>query len=392
MAAELRYFDKPTPGNPGRAHGAVSLQSEYYKTWNNARDIFAFVPFVRWDEADSQRTHIDIRELTWVHVADNWEFRMGVRKVFWGVTESQHLVDIINQTDLVENFDGEEKLGQPMLNLSLVRDWGILELYLLTGFRERRYPGPRGRPGFPLQIDEDMAIFDSSAGIHRLDFAARWSQYFGDLELGLAHFSGTSREPRLDLNLNPATATPSDASAVPAMFTPVYAVIDQSSLDAQYFVGDWAWKLEAITRSGFGDRYTAATLGFEKTFVGLFGSRGDLGVVAEYLYDSRGSDATVIGEDDIALGLRYTLNNVADTTLLLLWLYDLDSREYLTTLEASSRIGARWKLVVEASVFSHGRHYGTGLPAVLASLGDRESELGLLQDEDFVKMELIRYF
>ncbi len=35
--------------------------------------------------------------------------------MYWGVAESNHLVDIINQTDAVESFDGEEKLGQPMV-------------------------------------------------------------------------------------------------------------------------------------------------------------------------------------------------------------------------------------------------------------------------------------
>ena len=46
--------------------------------------------------------------------------RLGLRKVYWGVTESQHLVDVINQTEGVENLDGEDKLGQPMLNLALI--------------------------------------------------------------------------------------------------------------------------------------------------------------------------------------------------------------------------------------------------------------------------------
>ena len=52
------------------------------------------------------------------------KFRVGVGKVFWGVTESQHLVDIINQTDLVENIDTEDKLGQPMLETTWLQNWG----------------------------------------------------------------------------------------------------------------------------------------------------------------------------------------------------------------------------------------------------------------------------
>jgi len=54
---------------------------------------------------------------------------------FWGVTEFQHLVDIINQTDLVENIDTEDKLGQPMINLALINDWGTVDLFIMPYFR-----------------------------------------------------------------------------------------------------------------------------------------------------------------------------------------------------------------------------------------------------------------
>jgi len=39
-------------------------------------------------------------------VADDWELTTGVSKVYWGVMEAVHLVDIINQTDfVVKNWD-----------------------------------------------------------------------------------------------------------------------------------------------------------------------------------------------------------------------------------------------------------------------------------------------
>jgi len=47
---------------------------------------------------------------------------VGINSVFWRVVESNHLVDILNQTDLIEDIDGEEKLGQPMISLSTQQD------------------------------------------------------------------------------------------------------------------------------------------------------------------------------------------------------------------------------------------------------------------------------
>ncbi|MDA7657788.1 hypothetical protein N8737_03705, partial [Verrucomicrobia bacterium] len=102
-------------------------------------------PFGRYDGADSERSHVDLREFHIQRIADQWEWRVGVSKVFWGVTESQHLVDVINQTDLVENVDGEDKLGQPMVNLSWISDQaGVIDLFYLPYFRERTFPGRGG--------------------------------------------------------------------------------------------------------------------------------------------------------------------------------------------------------------------------------------------------------
>ena len=156
-------------------------------------------------------------------MAPAYEWTVGVSKVFWGVAESQHLVDIINQTDLVENIDQEDKLGQPMVNLSLIRDWGTVDLFVLSYFRERTFPGSKGRLGPRPTVDTGAAIHESGAGGRRTDLALRWSHSLGDYDLGLAWFHGTSREPRLLPRLGPG----GEASLIP-----LYEVIDHFSLDA----------------------------------------------------------------------------------------------------------------------------------------------------------------
>ncbi len=78
--------------------------------------------------------------------------QVGLSKVFWGAAEFVHLADIINQTDGVEGFDGEEKLGQPMLRLSLFLDRGTVNAFILPWFRERTFPGKKDRLRTPLVI------------------------------------------------------------------------------------------------------------------------------------------------------------------------------------------------------------------------------------------------
>ncbi|MBL4906292.1 MAG: hypothetical protein JKX94_02485, partial [Sneathiella sp.] len=124
---------------------SLVIEPEIYHEWNEGDDSITFIPFARIDAQDDERTHVDFRELNYFHIAENWDISVGFDKVFWGVTESRHLVDIINQTDAVEDVDGEDKLGQPMINLGFQRDWGNINLFLMPFFRERTFPGKEGR-------------------------------------------------------------------------------------------------------------------------------------------------------------------------------------------------------------------------------------------------------
>jgi hypothetical protein len=333
-----------SPVDP-RQHGdnvSLAAQPELYYTWNNGRDSFTFVPFLRLDQHDDERTHFDIRELTWLTARNDWELGIGVRKVFWGVTEFLHLVDIINQTDLVENIDAEDKLGQPMVNLALIRDWGTLDLFVLPYFRERTFPGPEGRPRMIPRVDPDGATYESSREQEHIDFAVRWSHSPGDWDLGLSHFAGTSREPRF------TTGTREDGEVV--MF-PIYDLIDQTGLDVQATKGSWLWKLEAIRRSGQGPTFVASTAGFEYTFFGVFETATDLGLIMEYLYDDRPRDVQAPFEDDVFTGIRLTLNDVQNTEALLGCVVDMDSSARLCNVEASRRVSDHWMVELEVRTF-----------------------------------------
>ena len=112
IGMEARWFqhDGAFAGQKGSGL-SVSVQPEYRHKWDNDHNSFTFIPFYRWDQKDSRRTHGDIRQLDLIMSKGDWEVQGGGSKIFWGVTESQHLVDIINRTDLVEGIDGEDKLG-----------------------------------------------------------------------------------------------------------------------------------------------------------------------------------------------------------------------------------------------------------------------------------------
>lgn len=371
-ALEVRIFPND-PADPQQDSSLLSpsllLQPEFRYAMNDGRDRLTFIPFLRYDSDDAERSHFDIREAHWILDRGDWDVTVGIGKVFWGVTEARHLVDIINQTDFVENPDGEEKLGQPMINVNFIGEYGTLGFFALPGFRERSFPARRARLRGSLPIAIGDPVFESDAGRHRVDYALRWSHTIDEWDIGLSIFGGTSREPRLVRGV--------DASGAPIL-TPHYDIIDQLALDLQYTAGNWLWKLEAITRGGQGRRFAAAVAGFEYSFFDALGSGIDVGALAEYLFDGRSAAAPPTAFDnDIFAGVRLALNNAGGTSILAGAIVDRKNGTTILSIEAKHRIGGNWSLEIEAQ----------GLVGV--SAGD---PLKGVEKDDFLQIRLVRYF
>jgi len=366
IALEGRYFSQDALHTEQENGGfSLSLQPEFRHRWDNDHKAFAFIPFYRWDDKDKERTHGDIRQLDLTVASGDWEFQAGISKVFWGVTESQHLVDIINQNDSVENLDGEDKLGQPMLRTSYIMDNGSLSLYVLPYFRERTFAGINGRLRTPRVVDTDQVTYESDDKEEHIDYALRWNQTFDAIDVGLSWFDGTSREATLQMN-NTGTA-----------LNPHYAQIQQIGLDLQYTGDAWLWKLEAIRRESSTTGYNAAAGGFEYTLSGIADSAADLGLLAEYHVDSRDEAATLPLQNDIFLGARLALNDIQSSALLAGALIDIDNQSKSLRIEASRRIGDTIKINLEAQVFTD---------------IDRNDPLNALRHDDHLLVELQRFF
>jgi hypothetical protein len=345
---------------------SIALEPEFYHDWSAGSERFVVVPYVRWDLDDSRRTHADIRELYWRRSFDSADLFVGIRKIFWGVTESVHLVDVINQTDLVDNADTEDKLGQPMVQLTLLRDWGTVDLYLMSGFRQRTFAGGDGRLRPPLRVTH-TARYEADLDRWHPDVAGRWSQVLGDYDVGVAHFYGTSREPRLVL----------DVVDSGARLVPHYDLLQQTSLDVQFTRNDWLVKLEAIHRDGVDGRSSAVVSGVEYSLFAIFSTAIDLGLVAEVQYDSRDTPFARLSDNDIALGGRFTLNDVQDTAVLAFTAFDMDNGSRFTSVEADRRWQSAGKLRLEARFFSN---VETGDP------------LYLLRRDDHLQLEYVHFF
>ncbi|MES1943160.1 hypothetical protein PC39_03517 [Salinisphaera sp. PC39] len=340
---EYRHFpeDAPHPAQH-RDYGSLALAPEVYADWDNRDQSVTLRLFGRLDRHDDRRTHADVREAFYRYTARDFEWRVGVQREFWGVLESAHLVDTINQSDFVEDIAGEAKLGQPMVNLAWFAPVGTVDFYLMPVFRERTFPAEDGRPRPLLPVSTAAARTDDDG----LDAAVRYFGSFGRLDVGLSWFHGTGRDPRFDtiydacdvsVRFNPLFGLPLippvtlgcdraraidpgvlppwlprliegvDVTVDAPRFAPVYDRIDQAGIDLQYVRGALSLKAEAIHRRAREFEFTAAGVGLEYTLYDLFGSGYDLGLLAEYLYDERGRLDRAVAEAAARLAESDTL-------------------------------------------------------------------------------------
>ena len=357
LSAETRLYPETAAHPRQRSHASgFAGEATAYIEDDDGRS-FTVTPFYRYDAGDPDRTHADLREAYLLLHGDvgegEWELRLGVDRVFWGVVESRSLVDIVNQTDLVEQPNEKTKMGQPMVHLTWSGGWGALELFGLTWHRTRSFPGRHGRLRPGLVVDRKLTSYESAAEEWHLDFAGRYSGSFGPVDVGLSVFDGTSREPTLLL-------TPAGSELVLA---PHYEQIRQFGLDTQLTTGSWLLKLEAIHRAGAQNRrldrhfryqeedYAAFIVGGEYTFNSVWGSGSDLSLLAEWARDGRGRWATNAFDNDIFLAARLGLNDEQSTEFVVSVLASLANSSRVFSAEFKRRLSDRWSLHAETTVY-----------------------------------------
>jgi len=344
--AQGRFFPQPatsaTPGVPVLNNywfnGSLAWEPGFFMNITDYMN-FELILFGRVDQHDRNRTHGDIREAFFELFFDEWTFGFGIHKVFWGVTESRHLVDIINQTDVVEDFDMDLKLGQAMLTTSYTNDKaGTFSFYVMSWARPQVFPSPEGRPALPLPVDNDIRIYESRLKQGQIDTAFRWSHAMEGFDWGLSYFFGTAREPQLFPTANGAGAL---------ALQPVYALIQQGGLDVQYTIEGWLLKVESIVRGGQGPTFGAVTGGFEYTFYQVNGGIVDIGVILEYNYDGRDNNTFLVFENDLFTGMRLSLSDVGSTQFLVASYIDAKDGSVLIIAEVARRFGENWKILLE---------------------------------------------
>jgi hypothetical protein len=257
--------------------------------------------------------------------------------------------------------------------LSFQQDWGNLDLFVLTGFRENARAGKDGRFRLPLTVDQDKTEFEAGNDEYHMDFSIRYNNTFDDWDMGVYYFIGTDRESRFHLNERGD------------QFVAIYDQMQQFGTDIQYTYDAWLLKFEGIYRDARYDQFFALVSGFEYTYYQVNESAIDVGLLVEYLYDGRDFDlqdrnqkvAPTSSENDFFIGTRISWNDVNNSNIIAGALIDLDDQSTLFSVEYEQRLDDFWSVEVKGRWFHQ---------------IDKENTLYLFQQDSHILFNLIRYF
>lgn len=130
--------------------------------------------------------------------------------------------------------------------------------------------------------------------------------------------------------------------------------MDQFGLDVQATLGNFLWKFESVYRDTKDDSYWATQAGFEYTYVGVFGSNADVGLLMEHAWDSRGegSETEVISsfQNDLYIGSRIAFNDAPSSEILMGVGTDLNHSATSFIFEMSRRFGDNVKVSADARI------------------------------------------
>jgi hypothetical protein len=297
-----------------------------------------FNPYIRYDTVDNGRSIFDLHELNVDGGAEHWHVKVGYDVQFWGVMEFVNPVNVLNQTDITEDFLGKRKLGQLLANYTLTDRVGTIEVFALSGFQPMRFPQSAGRLRAPVSIRQDDVTYSSGNGRSQLEGAVRYFRNVGKVYFGLSHFYGYGREPELRIEL--------DDHGRPFL-DPAYNLEHQTGAELQITFGNLILKSEDVFRfePHIGRQSKAISVGTEYNVGALMETRRTMTLFSEYYYDSRDQSLIIPFRNDVFAGLRVSMNDRRSSEVRVWGNYDLTTRSATALmLDANTRISDRLKI------------------------------------------------
>ncbi len=322
LSSRLDFYPENADGTASEGR-SVEVKIDAFHDFDESRIVGEFI--VREDEKDSGRRITEARQAYFRTPFAGFDVFLGNRQEFWGKTESKNVVDLINQSDAAANEGKSGKLGALSISAERYVDIGDLQLWYISGFREKTFNDSDAHPSSGLTVNS--AQYARKDGKDADDFAVRLSSFASDWDLAGSVFYGTARDPILTVAVGGKA------------LNPYYALQKSIGLEAQYTGDATLLKWESLhgTQSSLIGTYnfSAAVAGIEYTYYRSFETKLDIGLIGEVQHDDRPQAAA--NQFGVA-GVRLVFNDIADSNILFLLSADSKMDQSIVSLEASQRI------------------------------------------------------
>ena len=336
---EIREFHKQEAYSNQKNTYSSYYKSELFITISDNSN-FISEPYFRYDHNDKNRTLFDLKVNKFTYFKDNYEIKFGIDEVFWGITESKNIVDIINSNDSTAG-DLKEKLGQPLLAYTFFSDnIGYMDFYYLPQLIKSSQISQEGRLRFSNPTENYGHIYSGGSGEKVPSWAFKWEKNIGISDFSIQGFRGNSRENSITPILEGTTIK----------YFPAYERISQLGTYAQLVSGPIIYKLEAIKRNGqknsknIRKNFFSYTFGIEYLYNRLFEKKWDISTFIEYSNDDRNNDSLDILQNDLFIAARLVFNDIEGTELTTSATFDLDGGGNTALTEFSSRLSENMRV------------------------------------------------
>ena len=286
-----------------------------FADWTLEYDIVA-----RKSRNDKGKNIVEARQFVIGRPIGEVDVYVGNRQLFWGVTESNNVVDYVNQKDAAAGRSSENKLGAPSVSFEFYPGDAEFQYVYMPVFREQTFNDQFAHPGLGLSLNS--AEFSVEKGNLAGDHAFRYSNSFGALDYGISGFYGTARDPILSVDIN-------------GRATPYYPEYRAFGVDLQYTGDSTLYKAEIAIGEQDAVATSAYVVGVEKTLYSVGTSDWDLGILIETQYDDR---PQAVSKRFYVGGVRFTANNANDTNALLLYSQDETGKQESYVMQFSHRL------------------------------------------------------
>jgi len=361
------YLIAPADKNPENITINADLEATYKKDALQLRTKVKLQQDLNDMESgakDTHRSYARIDELYGAYEFEDSRVLVGKNIRFWGALEVRNISDVFNPYDLRADPFYKTKLG--VINAEYTRYTETGELSFIV----QLYEQPREMSAYPyvyyyfpqdIKYSKDLK---TQYGRYRPNIYVKYSDsYEGDeysLDYNLIFQNGYDSQRYYTTHMTANNELETNEHA--------YLVNKFISYDT-LVSGATLYKLEAIYTDVLNNDqisdYTHLGLGLEHTIAQVY-DEADLGLLAEY-YSYNTVDGSKRGDlqlfevfqNDLFLGLRYSLNKGDDSSLIGGGIFDLDYDEDVYYFEYNTRIADTYKINFDYHYIEPSKKYPT---------------------------------